>query len=156
MPKTNHILKTTKLKALPILVIALLVSQASFGQKTKPVEPPKPIFKGKDGKMAYTADAQGNRIPDFSYAGYMAGENAIPTATVKIVVPLVQGDATPYIQRAIDMVSALQPGKDGLRGAVLLQKGTYQVAGTLKITASGVIIRGSGMGENGTRIFATG
>ncbi|RQO68457.1 pectate lyase [Pedobacter sp. KBW01] len=156
MPKTNHILKSPSLKTISILVIAFFVSQVSFGQKTKPVEPPKPIFKGKDGKMAYTADAQGNRIPDFSYAGYMAGEKAIPTATVKIVVPVVEGDATPYIQRAIDMVSALQPGKDGLRGAVLLEKGTYQVAGILKISASGVIIRGSGMGENGTRIFATG
>ncbi|QIL41906.1 pectate lyase [Pedobacter sp. HDW13] len=156
MPKTNHILKSPSLKTISILVIAFFVSQVSFGQKTKPVEPPKPIFKGKDGKMAYTADAQGNRIPDFSYAGYMAGEKAIPTATVKIVVPVVEGDATPYIQRAIDMVSALQPGKNGLRGAVLLEKGTYQVAGILKISASGVIIRGSGMGENGTRIFATG
>ncbi|KIA92132.1 pectate lyase [Pedobacter kyungheensis] len=139
-----------------MLVIAFLISHASFGQKTKPVEPPKPIFKGKDGKMAYTSDAQGNRIPDFSYAGYMAGEKDIPTATVKIVVPLVEGDATAYIQRAIDMVSAMQPGKDGLRGAVLLEKGTYQVAGTLKIAASGVIIRGSGMGADGTKIFATG
>lgn len=156
MPKTNHILKAKPFKTLPILVIAFLMSHASFGQKTKPVEPPKPIFKGKDGKMAYTADAQGNRIPDFSYAGYMAGERAIPTATVKIVVPLVEGDATPYIQRAIDMVSAMQPGKDGLRGAVLLEKGTYQVSGTLKIAASGVIIRGSGMGADGTKIFATG
>lgn len=144
------------LKTISILVIAFLVSQVSFGQKTKPVEPPKPVFKGKDGKMAYTADGQGNRIPDFSYAGYMAGEKAIPTATVKIVVPLVEGDATPYIQRAIDMVSAMHPGKDGLRGAVLLEKGTYQVAGTLKIATSGVVIRGSGMGADGTRIFATG
>jgi len=156
MPKTNHILKAKPFKTLPILVIAFLISHASFGQKTKPVEPPKPIYKGKDDKMAYTADAQGNRIPDFSYAGYMAGEKAIPTATVKIVVPVIQGDATPYIQRAIDMVSAMQPGKDGLRGAVLLEKGNYQVAGTLKITASGVIIRGSGMGADGTKIFATG
>ncbi|SDC02255.1 DUF6298 domain-containing protein [Pedobacter soli] len=156
MPKTNHILKAKPFKTLPILVIAFLMSHASFGQKTKPVEPPKPIFKGKDGKMAYTADAQGNRIPDFSYAGYMAGEKAIPTAMVKIVVPLVEGDATPYIQRAIDMVSAMQPGKDGLRGAVLLAKGTYQVSGTLKIATSGVIIRGSGMGADGTKIFATG
>ncbi len=156
MPKTNHILKAKPFKTLPILVIAFLMSHASFGQKTKPVEPPKPIFKGKDGKMAYTADAQGNRIPDFSYAGYMAGEKAIPTATVKIVVPLVEGDATPYIQRAIDMVSAMQPSKDGLRGAVLLEKGTYQVSGTLKIATSGVIIRGSGMGADGTKIFATG
>jgi len=156
MPKTNQILKSMPFKTVPMLVIAFLMGAACFAQKTRPVEPPKPVFKGDDGKLAYTADAQGNRIPDFSYAGYMAGEKAIPTATAKIVVPLVKGDATPYIQRAIDIVSAMQPGKDGLRGAVLLEKGTYEVAGTLKIAASGVIIRGSGMGADGTRIFATG
>lgn len=156
MPKTNHILKVLQLKTLPFLVMALLAANFSFAQKTKPVEPPKPIFKGKDGKMAYTPDAEGNRIPDFSYAGYMAGEIAIPNATIKVVVPVSKGDATLRIQSAINYVAKLPIGKDGLRGAVLLEKGTYEVAGTLRLSASGVVLRGSGMGENGTKIFATG
>ncbi|QPH40233.1 DUF6298 domain-containing protein [Pedobacter endophyticus] len=154
MPKTNHIL--TQLKTLPILVALLFVANFSFAQNTKPVEPPKPIFKGKDGKMAYTPDGQGDRIPDFSYAGYMAGEKAIPDATIKVIVPVTTGDATLRIQSAINYVSKLPIGKDGLRGAVLLEKGTYEVAGTLKLSASGVVLRGSGMDENGTKIFATG
>jgi len=153
MPKTNHIYK---IKSLPVLVLLILASSISFGQKTKSVEPPKPLFKGKDGKMAYTADAQGNRIPDFSYAGYMAGEKPIPMASIKVVVPVKEGDATLRIQSAINYVSKLPIGKDGLRGAVLLEKGTYEVAGTLKLSASGVVLRGSGMGQDGTKIFATG
>lgn len=156
MPKTNHILKVIQLKTLSILVMALLATNFSFAQKIKPVEPPKPIFKGKDGKMAYTPDIDGNRIPDFSYAGYMAGEKAIPNATIKVVVPVSKGDATLRIQSAINYVSKLPLGKDGLRGAVLLEKGIYEVAGTLRLSASGVVLRGRGMGENGTKIFATG
>ncbi|QXU44073.1 pectate lyase [Pedobacter sp. D749] len=156
MPKTNHILKAMQLKTVPIMVIVLLVANFSFAQKTKPVEPPKPIFKGKDGKMAYAPDADGNRIPDFSYAGYMAGEKAIPSATIKVVVPVSNGDATLRIQSAINYVSKLPLGKDGLRGAILLEKGTYEVAGTLRLSASGVVLRGSGMDENDTKIFATG
>jgi len=153
MPKTNHIYN---LKVLCILALLFLVTSFCFAQKTKPIEPPKPVFKGKDGKLAYTPDAEGNRIPDFSYAGYMAGEKAIPNAAVKVVVPVSKGDATLRLQSAINYVSKLPVGKDGLRGAVLLEKGTYEVAGTLKISASGVVIRGNGFGENGTKIFATG
>ncbi|KLT64415.1 DUF6298 domain-containing protein [Pedobacter sp. BMA] len=156
MPKTNHILKAKQLKTLSLAVIALFVANFSFAQKTKPVEPPKPIFKGNDGKMAYTADELGNRIPDFSYAGYMAGEKSIPDASIKVIVPVSKGDATLRIQSAINYVSKLPVGKDGLRGAVLLEKGTYEVAGTLKLTTSGVVLRGSGFGEKGTKILATG
>jgi hypothetical protein len=125
-------------------------------QKTKIAAPPKPIFATKDGKLSYTADARGNRIPDFSYAGYMAGEQAIPMASVKVVVPRKSGDATLRIQSAINYVSKLPLGKDGLRGAVLLEQGTYEVAGTLTIAASGVVLRGAGMSEQGTLIHATG
>jgi hypothetical protein len=153
MPKTNHIYK---IKVLPILVLLFFVVSFSFAQKNKPVEPPKPIFKGKDGKMGYTADEQGNRIPDFSYAGYWGGEKAIPSAIIKVVVPATTGDATLSIQSAINYVEKLPLGKDGLRGAVLLEKGTYEVGGTLKITASGVVLRGSGMADGGTKILARG
>ncbi|TKC10919.1 pectate lyase [Pedobacter polaris] len=124
--------------------------------QNKKIDPPKPLFKGKDGKLAYTPDTYGNRIPDFSYSGYMAGEKAIPTAPVSVFVPVKEGDATLRIQSAINYVSKLPIGRDGLRGAVLLEKGLYKVAGTLKITASGVILRGSGMDNGGTLIQASG
>lgn len=120
------------------------------------MEPPKPLFKGRDGRLQYTADPLGNRIPDFSYAGYMGGDSAIPMAAVKVVVPVKDGDATLRIQSALNFVAKLPIGKDGLRGAVLLEKGTYLVSGVLKINASGVVLRGSGMRDNGTLILASG
>jgi len=156
MPKANHIFKTLPYTLLSTLICVCCFGGFSFAQKTKPVEQPKPIFKGKEGKLGYTADTLGNRIPDFSYAGYAAGEKAIPNAIIKVVVPVKDGDATLRIQSAINDVAKLPIGKDGLRGAVLLEKGTYEVSGTLKITASGVVLRGSGMGEGGTKILAKG
>lgn len=140
------------------LWICLNVS-TSFAQKIKAVEPPKPIFMGKDGKMNYTPDEKGNRIPDFSYSGFMAGQHAIPEAVVKVVVPVKDGDATLRIQSALNYVAKLPLGKDGLRGAVLLENGRYEVAGALKIHTSGVILRGSGTGVPGapaTLLYATG
>ncbi|WP_235884379.1 DUF6298 domain-containing protein [Pedobacter hiemivivus] len=146
-------------KVRPALLYAFLVClnvSPVLAQKVKVVELPKPIFKGKDGKLNYTPDEKGNRIPDFSYVGFMAGEKAIPDALVKVVVPVKEGDATLRIQSAINYVASLPVGKDGLRGAVLLQKGKYEVAGTLKIGASGVVLRGSGMETDGTILYATG
>lgn len=154
MPRINQIFISTKLKGLPILVLLVFASSFCFAQKTKPVEPPKPIFKGSNGKLAYTPDALGNRIPDFSYAGYMAGEQAIPTAVVKVVVPVTEGDATLRIQSAINYIAKLPIGKDGLRGAVLLENGIYKVAGSLNMNTSGIIIRGNG--SNKTTILASG
>ena len=43
-----------------------------------------------------------------------------------------------------------------MRGAVLLDKGRYEIAGAIKIRSSGVILRGAGAGENGTLLVATG
>jgi len=118
----------------------------------KPLRP-APLFVDK-GKLLYTPDSLGNRIPDFSYCGYKASEQAIPNVDVKIVVPAVKGDATVRIQSALDYVGGLPPDANGFRGAVLLQKGTYEVFGQLKITASGVVLRGSGV--NATTIFGAG
>ncbi|GAB3955066.1 DUF6298 domain-containing protein [Spirosoma harenae] len=122
-------------------------------QGKKPA-PPKPIILGDNGRLTYTPDALGNRIIDFSYCGYKAGEQAIPTIDVKVVVPARKGDATRRIQAAIDYVASLPANDEGFRGAVLLEKGTHEVAGNLRITASGVVLRGSGMST--TTLLGTG
>ncbi|MCK7539943.1 MAG: hypothetical protein MZV63_58085 [Marinilabiliales bacterium] len=106
--------------------------------------------------MIYQADSAGNRIPDFSFCGYAASEKPIPQVPVKIGIPPQPGDATGRIQGAIDYVSSLSPDAGGFRGAVLLGKGVHRVEGRLVIRNSGVIIRGSGMDENGTRLIAAG
>ncbi|HEX9151899.1 MAG TPA: DUF6298 domain-containing protein, partial [Flavobacterium sp.] len=114
------------------------------------------ITRTPKGGISYTADNLGNQIPDFSYAGYRASEKAIPNLENKIFVPKQEKDATQKIQAAIDYVSNLKPNKTGFRGAVLLDKGTFQISGTLYIKKSGVVLRGSGNTENGTILLGTG
>ncbi|RLV04587.1 peptidoglycan-binding protein [Streptomyces griseocarneus] len=99
----------------------------------------------KNGRLEYGHDAQGNRIPDYSYAGYEGGGVPLPKAPAKVTVPAPGGgDATATVQAAIDKVSALPQGADGIRGAVQLSPGKYHIAGQLHIGASGVILRGAG------------
>lgn len=108
---------------------------------------PLPPLSFDKGRLIYSPDEQGNRIPDFSYCGYKASEEPIPTIPIKVVVPVTKGDATLRIQSALDHVASLPADANGFRGAVLLQKGTYEVFGQLRITASGVVLRGSGVNE---------
>lgn len=134
-------------------IACIITMPFSYAQKkAKPVPP----ISFKENRLSYVPDSLGNRIPDFSYAGYKAGASAIPEAAVKVIVPVKKGDATNRIQSAIDYVSSLQADKSGIRGAVLLEKGIYEVEGSLKISASGVVLRGSGMDENGTVLLGTG
>ncbi|MGS2760908.1 DUF6298 domain-containing protein [Sinomicrobium sp. M5D2P9] len=114
------------------------------------------ILKGDDGQLVYTRDEKGNRIPDFSYCGYMASEKPIPGVPAKVFVPVTEGDATSSIQSAIDYVGSLKPDKNGFRGAVLLDKGTFSVHGSLQIPYNGVVLRGSGTGPDGTLLVGEG
>ncbi len=110
-----------------------------------------------DRKIEYAANERGDRIPDFSYAGYMASEQEIPLVPAKVYVAREgDKDATARIQQAIDYVSSLSPDENGFRGAVELEKGRYRINGSLSITASGVVLRGRGYGEDGTVLFAAG
>ena len=114
------------------------------------------VYPGPDGKLVYVPDEQGNTIPDFSYAGYGGGGLPIPTVPVKETVWPVVGDNTANIQAAIDKVSALPLDKFGFRGAVLIKMGYYKMATPLQIQASGVVLRGEGMGDTGTVLIGTG
>ncbi len=126
-----------------ISLFFLFLQQAVTAQK--PVKPAASLFFDK-GRLQYTPEPDGDRIPDFSYCGYMASEKPIPAVPVKIIVPLTKGDATSRIQSALDQLAALPTDNNGIRGAVLLQKGNYEVNGQLRIKASGIVLRGSGIG----------
>ncbi|MGB3005081.1 MAG: DUF6298 domain-containing protein [Chitinophagaceae bacterium] len=134
-----------------LLLFLLQLSFFSFSQKITKLTPPLYFDKGK---LIYTPDSLNNRIPDFSYCGYKASEQSIPNVDIKVVVPIAKGDATYRIQSALDYVSSLPLDANGFRGAVLLQKGNYEVFGQLRITASGVVLRGSGV--NYTTITGAG
>ena len=133
----------------------LVFNTAAFSVNAQPKSLP-PLSEGAKRQLVYNADAQGNRIPDFSYSGYMSSDRTIPDVPIKIVVPVSKGDATLRIQSAINYVASLPLDKNGFRGTVLLQKGMYDVAGQLKIDSSGVVLRGSGMNKGGTLLSGSG
>lgn len=108
------------------------------------------------GHLAYGALPTGERLLDFSSAGYMGGGVAIPVVPAQQTVqPSGGADDTPAIQAAIDAVSKL-PATGGQRGAVLLAPGTFTLEGTLSIATSGVVLRGSGSGTGGTLVQIAG
>jgi len=136
-----------------LLFLILGLALAVRGAPTKEVSP---VSLGADGKLVYQPDTRGNRIPDFSYCGYSQGEREIPNVPIRIVVSPSEGDSTRRIQRALDYVAGLPLDTNGLRGTVLLLKGRYEVMGGLRLSASGVVLRGQGMGEDGTILMAAG
>src|SRR5579859_4153433 len=107
------------------------------------------------GKLVYQATPTGDTILDFSYAGYMGGGVALPAAPSQATVHASGTDDTAAIQAAIDQVSKL-PLTNGLRGAVVLDAGTYQLQGSLTLAASGVVLRGAGSGTGGTTLSLSG
>jgi len=108
-----------------------------------------------DGKLVYKTLPTGDRIMDFSQAGYMGGGVKIPTVPVIKTVSPSGGDDTAVIQAAIDEVSKLGL-REGFRGTVLLAPGIFSCSKTLTIKSGGVVLRGSGSGVNGTTIQMAG
>lgn len=124
------------LLALPFL-ISLLPVQAQEWQSAI-------VFEGEGGRLEYVADEEGNRIPDFSNAGYRGGGVALPVIPVIHTISPVEGDNTAHIQEALDSLSTLQPDQQGIRGALLLEAGVYEVSSMLSIKSGGIVIRGVG------------
>ncbi|MGD9931842.1 MAG: DUF6298 domain-containing protein [Mangrovibacterium sp.] len=138
-----------------ILLILLCANQGIVLAHFK-TTPNSPVHITEDKKLEYRIEANGDRVPDYSYCGYQASEVLIPDVPVKVIVPPIEGDATADIQAAIDFVSGLPLNDQGFRGSVLLEKGTFQLSGSLLIASSGVVLRGSGCGNEGTTLLATG
>ena len=108
------------------------------------------VHYDSNGMLVYEAEpSTGHRIGDFSYAGYMGGGVNIPDVNTVKTIQTTGGDDTELIQNAIDWVCALTPDANGIRGALLLEAGTYNVYDALYVTASGVVIRGEGDGGGG-------
>lgn len=116
------------------------------------------VYPDESGKLVYQTTKRGDCIMDFSHAGYMGGGVRLPYVPAKIMVyPLEEGtDCTDYIQKAIDQVSALPKDKDGFRGAIILSAGRYLCSRPLRLSADGVVLRGSGSDKSGSVIVMTG
>src|SRR5690349_11680285 len=149
MPKFHR--HPWRVRAAGAFLVLSLPAVTALAQAAPPLVAP-----GPDGRLVYQPDARGNSIPDYSYAGYRLGGVAIPDAPVRVTLkPLGDGkDDSAAIQSALDEVSKLPLGNDGLRGAVLLSKGTYQLDRPLSITESGIVLRGEGGQPGGTVLQA--
>ena len=112
---------------------------------------------GSDGKLTYVSDAEQNRVIDFSYAGFKNSNVSLPLIT-NIITTLspVAGDNTSAINSAIQAAASVTPDVNGFRGVILLNAGSYEIQGTILFNVSGVVLRGSGSGADGTVFVATG
>ena len=141
--------------------LAILACQFAAGGDVEKIEKAEPVAlqavtQDKDG-LKYTPDAFGNTVPDFSLAGYRHGGVALPVAPVIATLnPLAESpDDSARIQAAINQVAqAPERAEDGVRGAVLLTRGSYRCGKTLLVPA-GVTLRGEGQDAGGTVITAT-
>lgn len=120
-------------------LLLLFIIGMGFVQVTAQTFP----LKVENEKLTYLPDSKGNRILDFSSCGYMSSEQDIPAVPYAVFIPHQSGDNSTRIQQAIDYVSSLPLNKDGFRGAILLDKGVFELNKELYITVSGVVLQGS-------------
>jgi hypothetical protein len=144
--------KIIEIVPLQVLIIGLLLvcTPVSFCDESSWVS------LGEEHTLVYQTNERGDRIPDFSHCGYMGGSQSIPDVPIQLVVSPIEGDNTERIQQAIDIVSSMPQNENGIRGAVLLLQGKYPIHKNLRISTSGVVLRGQGMNEHGTLLIATG
>ena len=114
------------------------------------------VSVGSNGKLVYTADSKGNKVPDFSGVGYLNSEAPIPTVGVVHTIFPVSGDNLTNVQNAINEVAALPLDANGFRGAILFKAGKYLISDSIKINASGIVLRGEGKDSTtGTHFVCT-
>src|SRR3989337_1715039 len=86
-----------------LLALAAPVAPAAADQPTSAW-----VYPGPGGKLVYKTTPAGDRILDFSHAGYMGGGVAIPRVPVKKTVSPTRGeDDSAAIQKAIDELAAM-------------------------------------------------
>lgn len=111
-----------------------------------------PVVQEAKGELTYVVAANGDRLPDFSRAGYRGGGEPLPHVPARVTVSPVDGDDGARIQAALDFVASLPADANGFRGAVQLSAGKFEIDGQLRL-AGGVVLRGVG---DATVVLATG
>jgi len=119
--------------------LVFLLATELYAQNT-----PAIAYIGEAGCMEYTTDTENNYLPDFSHAGYKGGGVALPEVPTLLTINPISGDNTSHIQNALDSMAKLPLNDAGIRGALLLDAGIYEVHGQLFIKESGITLRGMG------------
>jgi len=105
------------------------------------------------GHLVYAHTAHGDHMADFSYAGYMGGGVALPAVPAGETLAPSGPDDTAAVQAALDRI-AVQAATKHHALALVLAPGTFHLSKTIEITASNVVLRGSGVGK--TILILTG
>ncbi|WP_316805440.1 hypothetical protein [Pedobacter nototheniae] len=138
-----------RLSLIVLCLLMVLFTHRGFAQqwesKFVKIEP--------SGHLKYVADENGNIIPDFSRVGYHQNSKAIPEVKIMTTLSATGNNDQQKIQQAIDDLSKKQVDENGIRGAILLKKGSYNIPGSLNISAGGIVLRGEG---EETKLIATG
>ena len=125
---------------LPLLVLC----GSAVAAQNAAVQPAAALWS--DGGKTWNRE----RLPDYSYAGYRAGEVALPKLPVVANVRSfgARGDGrhddTDAFRRAI---------AETHDGALLVPRGVYRLTSVLDINKSQFALRGGGSGEDGTVLY---
>ncbi len=111
----------------------------------------------KENKLEYKAyNEEGDKIGDFSYAGFYAGKYELPVTenlhTALELSPSGTDDDTDLIQNAIDSVYSLYP--DLKIKVIKLKAGIYNINKNGINLKSGILLSGEGQGPTGTILYA--
>lgn len=144
-------------------ILAGIIALAALGSHAEGLYSNSWVRTSPTGNLLYRHDEKGVRICDFSSCGYRSGvvelpnvDLAIPQGRQIFVYPAQGiGNDADNIQNALDAAAAMEL-TNGFRAMVYLMPGEYKVDRTVRITASGIVLKGSGTAEDtGTRVWAT-
>jgi hypothetical protein len=107
------------------------------------------------GHVVYGLNSVGDRIPDYSSAGYGGGGVTIPTPAVTDTLSPSGGDDTTALQNAINSIGGRSIGANGFRGVLKLNAGVFHINTALTVNFSGIVIRGAGSASAGTILRRT-
>src|SRR6266576_2205145 len=124
-----------------VLLITFLIGMAGMSAGAAERSKSEWAYAGANGKLVYKTTPAGDRIMDFSHAGYMGGGVALPAVPVRRTLqPSGGDDDSAAIQAVLNEVAAMGL-TNGFRGAILLGPGTFSCSNTITIPASGVVLR---------------
>ncbi|MEM8816257.1 MAG: hypothetical protein AAGE85_10535 [Pseudomonadota bacterium] len=106
----------------------------------------------EDPKILDSAGSERRYLPDFSYAGYRNGSDALPTAAGQLI-RVADFGAKPNdgVDDSKAVLAALQAAHE-VRGPVILrfEAGRYRLSDILRIERGEIVLQGAGSGRAGT------
>ncbi len=130
-----------------LLLSSLSIASAFADQSSAPLQVPDILSSEAIAKQIY--------LPDFSYAGYRNGTEALPTPRGRILlVDEFGASADDEIDDTNAVIDAIKKAND-IKGPVIIRfgPGRYRITGVLKIERSNLVLQGQGPGPGGTTLW---